>query len=253
LVYRRETAAVRALERRAVRQCDAVVLVSPAEAEALGFGGEKILPVANGVDAGFFSPNGAAPHDMGPAGLVFTGTMDYRPNVEAVCWFAEEVYPKLRAARPQLTFTIAGRDPVATVARLGQRPGIRVTGTVQDIRPYLAGAAVAVCPLRIARGIQNKVLEAMAMEKPVVASPAAIEGLEVQVDRHLLQADSPDQWRAAIELLLDDPRRRCEIGRSARQWVLESYTWSARMSPLVKLCLELSGACSDVRRKQPVA
>lgn len=241
-LFRREADGVNRLERRAFQQCDAVLLVSQAEVQALGCRSEKVHAVGNGVDAGYFAPQAVEPVDLGPAGLIFTGTMDYRPNVEAVCWFAREVWPELKRDVPESTFTIAGRDPVGAVRRLARLPGVTVTGSVPDIRPFLAAASVAVCPLHIARGIQNKILEAMAMAKVVVASPAAIEGLDLQTGRHLLRAESPPQWRRHIRCLLGSSRDRAQLGRAARQCILESYTWPARMAPLVTLCEKLCDA-----------
>jgi glycosyltransferase involved in cell wall biosynthesis len=171
---------------------------------------------------------------------VFTGTMDYRPNIDGVCWFVREVWPALRQGMPDLTFTIVGRDPARAVRELAQVPGVKVTGSVPDVRPYLAAATLAVVPLRIARGIQNKILEAMSMGKAVVASPAALEGLEVEVGREALQADTPQEWRQRILEMLRDEARRRAIEQAARGRVLAAYDWSARMAPLVRLCEELA-------------
>ena len=133
------------LEQQALRHCDAVVLVSRAEADALGAGSDRVLPVGNGVDTDTFRPQ-ARPADAPPT-LVFTGTMDYRPNVEGVCWFAEAIWPALRRERPDLRFVIVGRDPAPAVRRLAERPGIGAPGAVPDVRPYLAGSTLAVAPM----------------------------------------------------------------------------------------------------------
>ena len=238
-LYAREARGVRALERMAVERCDAVLLVSAAETQALGEAGRRVTPVGNGVDTEYFASQ-PAPAD-GPPGLVFTGTMDYRPNIEGVSWFVREVWPGLRAEVPDATFTIVGRDPAAEVRRLTEVPGVTVTGTVPDVRPYLAAAAVAVCPLHIARGIQNKILEAMAMDRAVVASPGALEGLEIAAGTEALQADSPEEWvRCILGLLRDEPRRRA-MERAARTRVVADYSWPGRMAPLVALCRRLAG------------
>ncbi len=248
-LYRWEAAGVGKLERRAVERCDAVLLVSQAESAALGFDGDKVMAVANGVDADFFAPGTVEPADLGPASLVFTGTMDYRPNVEGVCWFVREVWPKLKRQVPELTLTIVGRDPTSAVRRLARHPGVSITGSVRDVRPYLAGACVAICPLQTARGIQNKVLEAMAAGKAVVASPGAIEGLEVEIGKHLIEAHSSGEWQKHILYLLTNNVAREDLGRAARDCVRGKYTWASRMARLVRLCRKLcevetsAGAC----------
>jgi glycosyltransferase involved in cell wall biosynthesis len=172
--------------------------------------------------------------------LVFTGTMDYRPNVEGVTWFGEEVWPELRRQVPGLKFTIVGRNPARSVQRLAEKPGVTVTGMVPDVRPYLRQASLAVVPLLTARGIQNKVLEAMAARLPVVGSPGALEGLDVNVGEHVVQADTPEQWRREILALLGDDQRRRQLGDAAHSRVAEVYSWPARMAPLVALCERLA-------------
>ena len=238
-LFRREAKTVARLERKALECCDAALLVSDAEADAMGSGDKRALAISNGVDAEFFSPDAVEQADLGPAGLVFTGSMDYRPNVEGVCWFAREVWPELKTNLPELTLTVVGRNPTAALQRLAEIPGIAVTGSVPDVRPYLAGAAVAICPLHIARGIQNKVLEAMAMGKAVVASPQAIEGIDLRVGVEAIRADSPAQWQHAVTTLLADRNARDSLGAAARACVQNTYGWPARMAPLVSLCRRL--------------
>ena len=244
-VYAREAAGVRKLERQAVQQCQAVLLVSEAEAAALDLADDNVIAIANGVDSEFFAPDTVGQADLGPAALVFTGTMDYRPNIEGVCWFVREVWPELKARTPDLTFTIVGRDPVPAVCKLAATPGVTVTGTVPDVRPYLQGATVVVCPLHIARGLQNKVLEAMAMGKAVVASSDALEGIELRVGVEAVQADAPARWRQEIARLLGDKEARDSMGDAARSCVQTKYTWSAQMAPLVSLCRRLCDPRND--------
>lgn len=258
LIYRREAAGVARLEARAVKCCDATVLVSQAEADALAASlhtddqsdFRRLYAVSNGVDVEYFRRDAplqswASAH-IRPAAddagsIVFTGTMNYRPNVDGMIWFVRYVWPALRRLRPSCRLTIVGRDPSATVRRLAETGGVRVTGGVPDVRPYLAEAQLAIAPLRIARGVQNKVLEAMAMGCPVVATPAALEGLDVEPDRHVIQAaaESPGQWVRSIDALLSDGRRLAEIGRNARRRICHRYLWPDRMAPLVELCREL--------------
>ena len=238
-IFGREAAGVRRLEKHAVDRCNAALLVSAAEAMAMDCEGENVLAVANGVDVMYFRPGVVDAVGLGPAALVFTGTMDYRPNIEGVCWFVREIWPQLKADVPELTFTIVGRDPAPAVCDLARMPGVTVTGSVPDVRPYLQGATIVVCPLQIARGIQNKVLEAMAMGKAVIGSPGALEGIELQLGTEAIEADSPAVWREQISRLLADRSTRDSVGHAARSCVETEYTWSARMSPLVTLCQRL--------------
>ena len=179
----REWQRVAALERRILRECDWSTFVSNDEAALfarLNPGGEdRIRAISNGVDAEYFDPAlpAPAPYPTDRPTFVFTGTMDYPPNVDAVAWFAASVLPLVRRASPDAAFCIVGASPAPGVQALAALPGVTVTGRVPDVRPYLAHAAAAVAPMRIARGIQNKVLEAMAMARPVVVTPDALEGI----------------------------------------------------------------------------
>lgn len=163
--------------------------------------------------------------------------MDYRPNVDAVHWFAAEVLPLL----PEMRFVIAGRNPAAEVRSLAG-PHVTVTGAVDDMRSWLAAADAVVAPLRIARGVQNKVLEAMAMERPVVASSAAFEGIEAESGRHLLVANGPNATAEAIRGLLGDPVHARQLGQAARELVASTYRWEARLAPLRDLLLPTGDA-----------
>lgn len=255
LIYRLEAAGVARLEARSVNRCDATVLISQAEADTLAASLHiddqnafaRLHAVSNGVDAEYFRRDAPlqpwASSHVQPAAddagsIVFTGTMNYRPNVDGMVWFVRYVWPALRRLRPSCRLTIVGRDPSAAIHRLAETGGIRVTGGVHDVRPYLAEAQLAIAPLHIARGVQNKVLEAMAMGCPVVATPAALEGLEVEPDRHVIQAaaESPGQWVRSIDAILSDGRRLAEIGCNARRHVCHRYLWPDCMSPLVELC-----------------
>ena len=239
-LYRKEAKAVSALEQTAVDRCDAVIVVSPAEARVIGSQGDKVVAIGNGVDTEYFKPAGTN-GDAGPPALVFTGTMDYRPNVDGVCWFVREVWPRLKKRLPGLILQIVGRDPTAEVRKLARQPGVAVTGSVPDVRPYLASAVAAICPLRIARGIQNKVLEAMAMGRAVIASPEALEGLELRIGTDVLQAATPDEWEGHVAALLDKPSFREGLESAARKCTVERYSWEARLAPLVSLCRRLVG------------
>ena len=158
----------------------------------------------NGVDLDYFSPSEQqGRQDRG----VFVGALDYRPNIDGIVWFCQNVWPRLREQRPTATLAIVGRQPDAAVQRLASLPGVEVIGQVPDVRPHLADAQVAIVPLQIARGIQNKVLEAMAAGRPVVASREALEGLTVEPGIHVARAESPQEWLDELKPSFRRPRR----------------------------------------------
>ena len=191
----------------------------------------RVSAMNNGVDANYFSPSPdrVSPFESNDMPIVFTGAMDYWPNVDAVTWFAREALPVLRRSRPQLRFYIVGRAPSPAVLALAS-DSVVVTGTVPDVRPYLQHAAAVVAPLRLARGIQNKVLEAMAMGRPVVAAQACVEALDVTVDAEILSATTSDDFVREVESLLDAPDGAARIGHAGRNRVLRSYDWAAHLS-----------------------
>lgn len=191
----------------------------------------RVEAMENGVDADFFSPapDLTSPYATGQRAVVFTGAMDYWPNVDAVTWFAGEVLPLLRQRCPTVHFWIVGRSPTAAVQALAG-PQVTVTGTVADVRPYLQHADVVVAPLRLARGIQNKILEAMAMGRPVVASTACAGPIDARQDQELLSAEAPEEFAAVVAGLLEAPERAQAIGEAARRRVLARYSWDAHLS-----------------------
>lgn len=230
-IWAREARTLLEFERRAAASFDRTLFVSSAERDRF----VELAPacagrsdwVDNGVDLAKFDPATVHPNPYRGAGapIVFTGTMGYRPNVEAVCWFAREVMPRLRAILPgPPSFTIVGANPAPAVRALATMPGVRVTGSVPDVRPYLAHAAVAVAPLFIARGIQNKVLEAMAMGRPVVATPAAFEGIRAVPGRDLLLARDAEETAARVAAILRGEHPG--LGSAARRAVVEGHDWS---------------------------
>src|SRR5262249_39661526 len=179
---------------------------------------------------------------------VFVGALDYLPNVDAACWFCQEVWPQVRQRRPQIKVRLVGRRPVPAIRRLADVPGVEVVGQVQDVRPYVSRAAIAVAPLRIARGLQNKVLEAMAMGKATIASPEALAGLWAEPGVHLLAASTVREWVTAILRLLDDPALRRRIGSAGRLYVEEEHCWERCLTPfggLLGLPAQENGHVSD--------
>ncbi|MFP5391740.1 MAG: TIGR03087 family PEP-CTERM/XrtA system glycosyltransferase [Gammaproteobacteria bacterium] len=237
-LYGHEAKQLLAYERKVARECDASLFVSEPEAalfrQLAPESDARIGFVNNGVDTDYFSPERdyPSPYAAGERALVFTGAMDYWPNVDAVQWFAAEVFPQLLAANPALRFYIVGARPAPAVQALAQQPGVVVTGTVPDVRPYIAHADVAVAPLRVARGIQNKVLEAMAMGRPVVVSPQALEGIEAEPGRELLVADDAAAFAATVSNLLAAPNSATSaaIGAAARANVQKHYSWPSKLA-----------------------
>ncbi|WP_153147918.1 TIGR03087 family PEP-CTERM/XrtA system glycosyltransferase [Dechloromonas sp. H13] len=191
----------------------------------------RVDAMCNGVDADYFAADDgrASPYAADELPVVFTGAMDYWPNVDAATWFASEVMPGLLERWPSARFYIVGRSPTPELQALASDKVV-VTGTVPDVRPYLQHASVVVAPLRIARGIQNKILEAMAMARPVVASAECAAAVDAVVGQELLTATSPDEYRAHIGHLLENPETGAEIGRAARQRVIARYSWEAHMA-----------------------
>jgi sugar transferase (PEP-CTERM/EpsH1 system associated) len=237
-IYRREGRALLKVERAIARQFDASLFVSEAEASLFRRlapeASDQISAVSIGVDVERFSPDIAHPDPYAGAGrtaLCFTGMMDYWPNVDAVGWFAQSVFPRIQAVHPSATFWIVGANPVRSVRKLASLPGVIVTGRVADTRPFLAHASAVVAPLRVARGIQSKVLEAMALGRPVVASYHAFEGLRVQRDVDLIVARSAEDFIGAIERIWD-PRFGAALGARARQAVCEQYYWPQQLTAL---------------------
>lgn len=233
-IYRREARTLLSYEVALANSASRSLFVSEAEASFFasveGVPGDRIGHYSNGVDAGYFDP-GLFPDVRCERELVFTGAMDYWPNIDAVLWFAQEVLPTLRESYPDLRFTIVGGKPDERVRQLGRQPGIEVTGRVPDVRPYLARCLAAVAPMRVARGVQNKVLEGMAMARPVITSRVGLEGIEASVDEDVLVAESPDDYLGALRML-DVGDTRAAVGVRARDLVLRQYAWESTLKPL---------------------
>ena len=257
-VYRLENKRLASYEKKIYHTFDHSLLVSEKEKELFGrvcSNTDRITVVRNGVDFKYFDPCGsnekvsgltghanltpesANSHEVSPT-IVFTGAMDYHANVDGVCWFCRKVLPRLQEKFPNLKFLIVGSKPAAAVQNLNRLPGVKVTGFVDDIRDYYRQADICVVPLRLARGVQNKVLEAMAMGKAVVTTSKANDGIQAQDGTHLLIADSAEDFVCCTLKLLADRELNGKISSCARDFVVEQYDWQSNMAELSQLLKE---------------
>ena len=233
-VYGREQRTLLEFERRVARSFAANVVCTPLEQQVF----ERHIPGApctvlrNGVDLVHYAPTWEG---RDPARIVFTGVMNYRPNAEGCVWFVREILPLVRREVPSATFAIVGSHPTPEVQRLADVPGVEVTGFVDDTRTWLRRASVSVAPLRIARGIQNKVLEAMAMGLPVVGTTCATQRVEGVPGRDFRVQDEAEGFAREVVDLLRNPDRALALGRAARGFVEANYDWEVVFSPLDEL------------------
>ena len=242
-LYRRESRLLLEYERKIAKAFDASAFVSETESDFFKQlapeTAAKVTYFNNGVDAEYFSPENinTNPYQSDTDTLVFTGVMDYWANIDAVEWFAHNIFTLIRTQLPSVEFYIVGSRPTARVTALSALPGITVTGSVQDIRPYIAHAALVVVPLRIARGIQNKVLEAMAMEKTVIASPQAAEGIRAIHSQELFVEDKEQNFAdRIISQIKNGPNMK--IGSAARTRILKDYSWRRILDQVDTLLLQ---------------
>lgn len=245
-LYRLEHELLCRYEKKVASDFDHVAVVSRSEAEILkqnGLSAASIHVVSNGVDTDYFYPaHSSVSVPPGQYRMVFCGVMSYKPNVDAVLWFVREIFPLIRSSWPHAVFTIVGSNPTPAVRRLSALSGVEVTGWVEDVRPYIGRSHVVVVPLRLTRGVQNKVLEAMAMEKPVVATSAALDGLCVTPGSDVLCADDPPSFADAVARLANNPEERRLLGRNARRYVLERHCWSREIAKLDSLLRLTAGS-----------
>ena len=207
---------------------DGVVAVSEADKAALQrlVPGLEVTVVPNAVDVEHYTSADIRPSPLPPRSLIFTGKMDFRPNVDAVLWFCQEVLPLVRRKLADVHFYIVGQSPHRRVLRLADDPAVTVTGYVGDVRPYIAGACVYVVPLRIGGGTRLKVLEALALGKPIVSTSLGCEGFEgLESGRELSLADTPEEFAQRVIELLDDASQRERLGQAARRFVEQRYDW----------------------------
>jgi len=244
-VHGREGRLLAAEEARLAIHADFSLLISRAEADLfaqrLGATARKVRieVLGNGIDSDYFDPAQVGPEcqmakTSGPR-LIFTGQMDYQPNVAAVIRAVRQIMPQVRARHPGATFHIVGRNPTDAVKALGAVPGVHVWGRVDDVRPWLKAADMALVPLDIARGVQNKVLEAMAMELPVVLTGAAANGINAVAGHHFAVADGDDGLAALVNNLADKPQMGKAMGIDARRLVVERASWQSTLAPLADM------------------
>ena len=229
---------VRACEAEACRRATLTIAVSDDDRDRLQDLDADIQAVSipTGVDTTFFTP---LPNAEVPGRLVFSGSMDWHPNEDAVCYFVDEILPRIRAEVPDASFTIVGRNPGARVKALADCPGIAVTGTLDDVRPAIAEGSVYVVPLRAGSGTRIKIFEALAMGKAVVSTRVGAEGLGLESGRQFLAADTPHDFAHAVVRLLRDPMRRHALGHAGRALVEANYSWS-------KVARQFEARCEEV-------
>jgi glycosyltransferase involved in cell wall biosynthesis len=182
----------------------------------------RVRAIPTGVDVDYWCSDG---RPEVPTRLVFTGSMDWYPNEDAVAYFVDAILPRIRQVVPEVSLTVVGRNPTPRMRRIGEQAGVRVTGTVDDVRPHVADAAVCVVPLRVGGGTRLKIFEALAMEKAVVSTSIGAEGLPVISGEHAVIADEPDEFARAVVRLLRHPDERRRLGTAGRRLVEERYSW----------------------------
>lgn len=241
-INRREGQLLQQFEQAVAERADYSLFVSEAEAALFrnrsGLSGDRVRAIGNGIDLAFYGSDDVRPADFENRGplILFTGQMDYQPNVQAVHSFSTQAMPAILARFPEARFAIVGRAPTQQVKQLDGKRGTVVVGPVDDIRSWIKAADVVVAPLRIARGIQNKVLEAMAMGKPVVASDCAAEGIDALSGEHFLIADSVQDEALLVGDLLDHPTRARRLGEQAKILIHSQYSWQTQLAGLPALC-----------------
>ena len=247
-IYQMEARRLLAFEKKINRWFEASVFVSDKEGilfKTLFSEARNVVPIPNGVDVDYFNPDICKNFkdteflnfNRGLT-LMFAGVMDYHANVDGILWFCDSVFPRIRKKMPGTRLIIAGSNPAPVILRLGEQKDIVVTGFVPDMRLWYCRADVCIVPLRIARGVQNKVLEAMAMEKSVVATSQALQGISVIPGRHLMVADKPEVFAQAVMDLLNDSARAGDLGIEARKFVISAHAWDYHMAQFSSLLLD---------------
>lgn len=248
-LLRLEGARLRKVEQSLPDLVDAITVVTEQEADLFQTFRSDYRPhvLRNGVDLTYFKPTlrtetpsnrtDATPVQsvVLPLSVVFVGALDYQANVDGVAWFCTHVWPEVRKRFGNATFRIVGSRPNAKAIALGELPGVELIGEVNDVRPWLHRATVVVAPLLVARGVQNKVLEALATGKPLVVSPQALEGIDAQPEVHLLLAQTPSQWIDQLTKLFESVNLCERLGKAGRSFVERECLWSTQLEKLCRL------------------
>jgi len=243
-MYAFESDKLRAYEREVARAFDLCTVITRGEKdefETLQVS-KPCTVIPNGVNFSYFSPNGSS--DRPPQSIVFLGRMDYFPNIDGVCYFVDKILPLIRAEMPDIELRIVGSNPTRRIKKLAKLDRVVVTGHVPDVRPYLRDAAAAIVPLRIARGTQNKILEAMAMGVPVVATPKAAKGVQAVAGRDLLVAETPQRFARCVLDLIKSAGLRKSLSEAGRRQVENSYQWTGAMNLLDSLLTQCPATSS---------
>ena len=250
-LLRTEAVRVRRFEAREYRGFRRVVVVSDADRDALRAVEPALDPavIPNGVDAEAFAPRPAGNRDE--RRIVFTGVMDYAPNIAAAEFLARKIFPRVRSARSDARLAIVGRAPAPPVVALAQVSGVTVTGEVTDVAEWLVESRVYACPMVSGTGIKNKLLEAMACELPAVATPLALQGLRVQPGVHLLVGETEAELAEHLVRLLSDDDDARRLGRAARAYVLAEHDWAAAADAYERVYAEALGPAPSIAQRLP--
>ena len=239
-IYQREAKLIARFEKKIASSFDHCILITQAEVSLFQqiHGSQfEIHAIENGLDTTAFYPP-SAPRDLQSPRLLFAGVMDYAPNVDAVMWFIDHVWSSIVAKWPQATFCIAGMDPVEKIKKLHGINGIEVTGFVEDIKPYFDNANIFVAPFRLARGVQNKVLQAFASGLPVIATPMGAEGVKCADNQDILIASTAAEFITNLTILMSDKNKYNEISSNALTVIEDNYAWDSVLAPLKNLIAE---------------
>jgi len=239
---------MRAYEQWACREFDSVVAVSENDRNVFRdqYGVNEVYDVPTGVDTQYFEPQFV---EKDPMNLVFTGSMDWLPNEDAMIYFADAILPRIVEKVPQVTVTVVGRKPTPSLQHLAkEQPRIKLTGRVEDIRPHVAKASVYIVPLRIGGGTRIKIYEAMSMQKAIVSTSVGAEGLPLRDGEEIFLADDPKKFAEVVVKLLQSPETAQKVGRRAREVVCEKFGWEKASNSFAEICERAARAHKNKHR-----